>query len=431
MQFFKDEDSERVLICQMILDNKIIPELNTFIRTESFTNLDYAKCYERIINMFVTGTDVNQTLFMSDFKDLSMQKKLEIMDATFTSSNWKFYAGKVRDCYIAREMQKTLLGRAQELTPESAVSKVTQVLSDLNAILSNTSQSGICKYADMIPDWITEIDNRIRSKDAVVGTPTGIENLDDLLGGGLPNEIIYLGARPSIGKTALALQVANSVSKKMKTLFFEFEMQKTNVTTRAVVNESKLDIKKVNSGFLTLAQQQTLQAACERLYQNENMMFAFPRERDIGSIVATIRAQALSKGVRAVFIDHIGLIKPEGHYHSTWEGIKEISNTFQMLQRELGIMIFILIQLNKEAERKDADLANVSGSDTIVQDADIIMTLERERQKSATEFSIPAKLKIQKNRNGACGECPLIFMSRNVMFVVDNNPPDETKKKTA
>ena len=169
----------------------------------------------------------------------------------------------------------------------------------------------------------------------------------------------------------------------------------------------------------------------EGKYENQNMIFSFPKKRNILDVIATIRAQVAINGVNAVFIDHIGLIKPEGVYHSSWEGVREISNTLQMLQRELNIPIFTLIQLNREAERKDADLANISGSDVIVQDADIIMTLERKRQENQDETIIPATLRILKNRNGAWGEGPLVFIPHHVVFAVDTNPQQREERKPA
>ena len=430
-QLWNDTESEKIMLCQMLLDNKIIQEVNSYIRKEAFWNTIFAKCFELISKAFVAGMKVDQTLFMSEFKEIQMDVKLGIIDAAFSASNWKFYAEKIRNCYTARELQKLLLARASVVTPENANEIATKAMTEISDVLSSVVHTEIYTYADMIPQYMEELEKRYNSKGGTNGAPTKLENLDDLLGGGIPDEYIFLGARPSIGKTALALQIANAMTERKKTLFIELEMSQLGITERTVVNMSKIDIRKLRSGLLTVQNFEALQRVCGQLYENQNMIFSFPKKRNILDVIATIRAQVAINGVNAVFIDHIGLIKPEGVYHSSWEGVREISNTLQMLQRELNIPIFTLIQLNREAERKDADLANISGSDVIVQDADIIMTLERKRQENQDETIIPATLRILKNRNGACGECPLVFIPHHVVFAVDTNPQQREERKPA
>ena len=422
---FNDVESEKILLCQMLLDNKIIPEVNQTVNANSFYNPKYSKCFSEIVKMFVSGVKVDKPMFMTEFKDIDLTLKLEITDAIFSTANWRFYADKIRNCFIARQLRSLFLEKVDNITPENATEIAMESMTNTNEILSNVVQTEIFSYAEMIPEWMDSLEKRVQNRGTPCGTPTHLENLDDLLGGGLPDEYIFLGARPSIGKTALALQFANAMSEKKKVLFIELEMSRLGITERMVVNKSKIDIRNLRNGYLTQSHLMTLQNVCDKLYQNENIIFSFPKKRNINDIVATIRSQVALAGVNAVFIDHIGLIRAGGGYKANWEGVKDISNTLQMLQRELNIPFFTLIQLNREAERKESDLANISGSDVIVQDADIVMTLERKRQESADELFIPATLRILKNRNGACGDCHLLFMPKHVGFTVDTNPQEQ------
>ncbi len=425
MQIFYDFESEKILLCQMILDNKIIPEVTSLLKPDAFYELNARKCFNTFFEFFTRGLTVNEQLFLTEFKDIPTEFKTSVIQSTYTASNWEYYAEKIRNCYIARSCTTILSSKLQEIRPENAKDNVMNLLSDLNGVISNTTQTGLYTYADMIMPYMDKLNERVTNRSTPYGIPTGFETLDDLFGGGFPNEYAFLAARPSIGKTALALQIANKFSLKKKVLFFELEMTQTAVVERSVMNDGRIEGNKLRSGFMTQSEYGNLQACLGRLYDNTNIIFAFPKERGISNIIATIRSQVLSQGIEAVFIDHIGLIRGEGKYHSNWEGVKEISNRLQLLQRELNIPFFILSQLNREAEGKDGGLANVAGSDVIVQDADIVMVLERQRQKSQTEFCIPTKLHIDKNRNFACGSVYLNFFPRYAMFEVDKNPPQE------
>ena len=426
---FVDLESEKLILCQMLLDNRIIPEVTTVINKNAFSNPVHVMCYEYIIRKFSQGAKVDELLFINDLKEVETQTKVEISSATFSAANWNVYAGRIKNCYAAREVQKNFLSVLEDLSAENVTDITAAAMENVNDVLSNITRTRIVKYSDLIPAWMNKVEERYSNKNAALGTPTGLENIDDLFGGGLQDELIYLAARPSIGKTALALQIANTMSAKKNVLFFELEMTENGITERAVANASSIDIKTLRSGFLTLANFQTLQETCTRLFDNQNISFAFPEKRSIRDIITTIRARVMTDKVNAVFIDHIGLITPEGNHRSSWEGVAEISHKLQQLQRELKIPFFILTQLNRGAEGKDGELDNAAGSDTTVQDADVYMILNRERQKEASETMIPTKLVVKKNRNGACGTCYLTFLPRQVMFVVDNNPPPEEPEK--
>lgn len=424
MQAFCDTESEKILLCQMILDNKIIPEVNSALKANTFYNPVAAKCFALITEFFAKGVKVDELLLMTQFKEVPAAYKGEILEATATSSNWKFYASKIRDSFIARNCNQIMQAKSAEIRPENAKQKVMEALSELNEVLNNNIQPNILTYAEMIPGYLERLNERIQNRTVPFGTQTGIEPLDELFGGGFPDEYAFISARPSLGKTALALQIANKFSLKRKVLFIEFEMTEYSIMERTIMNESKLDGKKLRSGFMTEAEYGALNNCFSRLYDNKNMVFAFPRERNIDTVETLIRAQVISQQIGAVAIDQISYLKIEG-FKAKWEAQSEISKRLQSLQKELKIPFIVLAQQNKDAESKEGGIGTVAGTDGIAQDADIVMILERERQKSATDFCIPTKLKVEKNRNGGCGTVYLNFFPRYAMFEADPNPPIE------
>ena len=424
MQTYSDSESEKILLCQMILDNKIIPEINSSLKATTFYNPVAAKCFSLITEFFAKGVKVDELLLTTEFKEIPANYKTEIIDATMTPSNWKFYAGKIRDCFIARNCSQIMLSKAAEIRPENASKKVQEILSGLNEVMNNNVQPNIMTYADMIPGYLDKLNERITNRTVPFGIPTGFETLDELFGGGFPDEYAFISARPSIGKTALALQLANKFSLKRKILFVEFEMTEYSIMERTVMNESRLDGKKLRSGFMTEAEYGALNNCFGRLYDNKNMVFAFPRERNIDALVSLIRAQVISNQIGGVFIDQMSFLSVDG-FRAKWEAQSEISKRLQNLQKELKIPFIVLAQQNREAEGKDGGIGTVAGTDGIAQDADIVMILERQRQKDSSEFCIPTKLKIEKDRNAACGTVYLNFFPRYAMFEVDPNPPIE------
>lgn len=432
MQTFFDNESEKILLCQMILNNKIIPEVNSALKATTFYNPLSAKCFSQITEFFAKGMKVDELLLMTEFKEISAQYKGEVLNATTTASNWKFYADKIRNTFIARNCNQIMLAKSAEIRPENASQKIQETLSELNAVLNNNVQPHILTYTDMIPAYLDKLNERINNRTVPFGIPTGLETLDELFGGGFPDEYAFISARPSIGKTALALQLANKFSLKRKVLFIEFEMTETSIMERTIMNESKLDGRKLRSGFMTESEYGSLNNCFGRLYDNKNMVFAFPTDRNIDTIISMIRGQVISQQIGAVFIDQMSFLYIDG-FRAKWEMLAEISKRLQNLQKELKIPFVVLVQQNREAEGKDGGLGTIANADAMAQDADIVMILERERQKDASEFLVPTKLKVEKNRNFACGTVYLNFFPRYAMFEVDPNPPlgeeiEKTKK---
>ncbi len=424
MQTFYDTESENIVLCQMILDNKIIPEVNSVLKNNTFYNTVNGRFFSLITEHFARGNKIDELLVRTEFKEIPFEQQSKVLESTFTSNNWKFYANKIRDCFIARSCNKIMLAKSQEIQPNNARTKVMEVLSELNEVMSNSSKAEVCTYGDMIPSYLERFQERVKNRAATFGIPTGFETLDDLFGGGFPDEYAFISARPSIGKTALALQIANKFSLKRKVLFIEFEMTPDSIMTRTIMNEAKLDGRKLRNGFMTEAEFGALNNCFGRLYDNKNMVFAFPKERSIDSLVSLIRAQVLSQQVGAVFIDQMSFLTVDGT-RAKWEAQSEVSKRLQTLQKELRIPFVVLAQQNRDAEGKDGGMGTVAGTDGIAQDADIVMILDRQRQKSATEYCIPTKLKIEKNRNFACGTVHLNFFPRYAMFEVDPTPPQE------
>lgn len=431
---FYNLDAEKTLINQMVIDSSIIPNVYDTIKPETFYSTSYRLCYEVLISLARQCSPIDEVAFRLEVKNKVNQQVLDdVLDATFTAANWEYFAGVIKACYTSRAVFNTLSQALSELTEKNGGDIANTVLAEMGKISSNVSACEVHDINELACNFIQKLDAACQNHSEYTGIPTGLKNIDDITLG-LQPEYIVIGARPSLGKTALGEQMALHTSgafsadpsKGVKTAFIELEMSPNQLTERAIANLSHVPINKLRTGFLSSGQLSKVALKVQTLGSVENFIPVTCNTRKISDICACIRRLVRIDNVKIVFIDHIGLIHPNGNYKSSWEGVREISNTIQQLQRELGIPIVVLSQVGREVEGKKPSLADLRGSGAIEEDADTIMFIERDRQSDVTETKIPTLINIQKNRNGACGTAKLDFLPQEVMFM-DATETEEEK----
>ena len=257
------------------------------------------------------------------------------------------------------------------------------------------------------------IQARTQHRDEFSGIPSGFEFLDSLTSGFQNSELIIIGARPSIGKTALALTIADyiSVTKKIPSAFFSLEMSNMQLIHRLFSLESRVSSSKIRSGNLQLADFQKIQDAAGRLYEAPLYIVDMPNMKLL-DLRAMARQLCLQEGVKIIFIDYLGLIASENNAIPRHERFAEISQSLKSLARELNIPVIALSQVGRDAEGTAPTLANLRESGAIEQDADVVMFLHREKRESPD-----TELIVAKQRNGPVATVNLEFISECTRFV--------------
>lgn len=429
---FLDAESEKMLVCQMILRPDIISDVYNEVKPEMFSDADYRTGYEYLLKAFNMGSVIDQTMFAVGCEKLSMDKKMEITSATFTSSNWKFYADRVRNAYLGRTCLSICREVCGELTAENASESIARISGLASSALDDVGGGKRTVFGSVGMEFAKVLDYRMKHRGELSGYDTGLNCLNEALGG-LPNEYIIIAARPSMGKTALGEQIALKLSEKIKVCFWELEMSEVAMFERAVSSESRVEMARLRNAYVSRQQLGIVTGKLQALADNENLIIR-TGERRLNEIITTSRAEVRSRGCKAIMIDHAGLIRPGESHRSSWEGFVEISHALQGLQRELQVPVVVFSQLGREAEgAKSTTMANLRGSGAFEEDADVIIAIERERAKSATEFQIPTVLNIQKNRNGVTGPVRAVFMPKIVRFVdaVNDQPGQEAENERA
>ena len=235
------------------------------------------------------------------------------------------------------------------------------------------------------------------------------------------SEMIIIGARPSMGKTALALSMIQhiAIEKKIPTAFFSLEMSNVQVMQRLLSQESRLSGDKIRTGALKIEHFQRLQDAAGRIYLSPLWIDDTPNMKllELRSTARRLRAQ---NKVQIMFIDYIGLIQNENSKIPRHEQIGEVSRSLKSLARELKIPIVVLSQVGRQSEGNKPTLADLRDSGSIEQDADVIMFLHRERVETSGEGekpqTIPTELILSKQRNGPTGTAKITFIPRYAKF---------------
>lgn len=420
---FEDLESEKMLVCQMVLKPDIMAEVFAMVKPEAFVDQDYKKAYEYLIRMFNAGNKIDASMFTVGYDEISLDKRMAITEATFTAANWRFYAERIRNNYVARTCLETCRTICGGITADNAAESVSRLSGVASDILDSAGTGGRHVFGDVVADYVRDMDYRMLHRGELAGYDTGLQNLNEMLNG-LQSEYIIIAARPSMGKTALGEQIALKIAEKEKVCFWELEMGEKMMFERAVSLSSGVEMNKLKSAFMSEMQLNAVMGKIQSLGTNENFILR-TGTRNIDEIVTATRAEVLSRGCKAVFIDHAGLISTSGSYRATWESYVEISHKLQELQRELNVPVVVLSQLGRPAEgAKTTTMANIKGSGAFEEDADVIIAIERERAKASNEFQIPTVLNVQKNRNGPTGHVYAVFMPQKVKFV-DGKKPEE------
>lgn len=425
-----DVESEKVLINQMIIDDSIIDGVITKAPIESFYNQNYKKCYQVILDIAGRKEKVDLTSFWIECttkKVVPTNVLEEVTNAIASTVNWEFYATNVTKCYQARQLRKLLSEKNEQVDTENTEELITEISKEIENISNLSSDVVIKTQKEIMTELAYDINSMLKDPKSMMGYMTGLKAFDSITSG-INKEYIIICARPSMGKTFLAQQIALNVAKEHKVDFIELEMSAKQINFRNIAMLSNLKMNDIRySRGIDSMKVSRIQNAMEYLATelNKNYRVIEPVSRKLSSIISHIRRAVKRDGVEMVIIDHVGLIQSDNRYASAWEAPREISNGLQKLQRELGIPIIILSQRSRSSEggNNKGDLSTIRGSGAFEEDADLIITIEHARvtdeaqQAKGDSENIETELYISKNRNGNCGVGKCIFRPAFGKFV--------------
>lgn len=433
------------LIGSIILDPDVCGDVVQVIRTaDDFFRPAHAKLWSAILKLYDTHQSVDVVQLQQLMEDRGTLEEaggldyvVELADSVPSAANAVHYARIVREKAMVRQLIKASgeILRAAYTNPESAA----DLLDEAEQRIFKIAQESESRQAVELSDLIREAIERLEASDGqpLTGVGSGFSDLDTLTGGFQRGELIILAARPSMGKTALALNIAEHMASRSEPVgVFSLEMSASQLVQRVLASRSGVDGDRMRRNALRSSEFRALFAACDELRSAPMFIDDTP-----GLTLLQLRAKARrmkqQHGLQAIVIDYLQLMTSGHKTESRQQEVSEMSRGVKALARELDVPVICLSQLNRAAEQREGHrprMSDLRESGSIEQDADVIMMLHREsyyhrdeewRDENPGKINL-AELILTKQRNGPTGTIKLNWDSRSTRFreYVDASPAE-------
>ncbi|MDP2992990.1 MAG: replicative DNA helicase, partial [Deltaproteobacteria bacterium] len=308
-------------------------------------------------------------------------------------------------CYEKHDDVDNILDEAEQAIFEISQAKIKQSFYPIKQI---------------IKDSFKKIEQLYERKELITGVPTGFDDINKLTAGFQPSELIIIAGRPSMGKTSLALNIAQhaAIKANIPVAIFSLEMSNEQLAMRMLCAEAKVDAGNVRTGFLTEKDWQKLTQAASHLSTAPIFIDDTPAI-SILEMRAKARRLKSEHGLGLVIIDYLQLMRSKGYAERREQEISEISRSLKAMAKELHVPVVALSQLNRRVEdrpNKRPQLSDLRESGAIEQDADVIMFIYRDKVYNKNSDDMTAEVIIGKQRNGPTGLVKLTFLEQYSCF---------------
>jgi replicative DNA helicase len=423
-------EAEQSVIGSILLDPESIHTVLPLIRTDDFYQAAHQEIYYAMVQLAEQSRPID-LLTVTD--QLTKNGKLELVggagylsslaDNVHTSVNVQNYAGIVREKSTLREVISKSTKIIQEAFDEG--DQVDEFLDRIEHVIFEISEkrsgNSLIPLSEVVKEGFKTIERYYDSPDAMGGTPTGFHELDKLLSGLQPSDLLIIAARPSMGKTAFALNIAQNVAirSKVPVAIFSLEMSRAQLAMRMLCSEGRVDSAKLRGGGLTDEDWIRLTRAAGELseapvYIDDTAQVSALEMR------AKCRRLKASRGLGLVIVDYMQLMRGHGRIESREREISEISRSLKAMAKELNVPVIALSQLNRAVESRDNKrpmMVDLRESGAIEQDADVITFIYRDEVYNAESPELGvAEIIIGKHRNGPTGTAKLAFLNKYTRF---------------
>ncbi len=425
-------EAEQSVIGSMLMDKDAIPAAVDILTKEDFYSTQYGIMFECMVELYNEAKPIDLITVQNRLKEkdvppevASLEAVKDIINVVPTSTNIKTYANIVHDKAVMRRLIRTSEDIAN--TCYAGKESLDVILEDTEKNIFNVVQQK--NHGDIVP--ISEVAERVlskiekasKTKEKITGIPSGFSDLDYMTSGFQPSDLVIVAARPSMGKTALVLNMVRHVAMKKKRpcLVFSLEMSKEQLVNRLLSMESDINSQKLRTGELGDNDwEQLVQAVME--VGNSPIVIDDTTDMTVTELRSKCRKVKLEKGLDLIVIDYIQLMSGSGKKsENRQQEISEISRNLKGIAREMECPVIALSQLSRAPDQRPdhrPQIADLRESGSIEQDADIVMFIYRdERYNPDTEHPGEAELIVAKHRNGAVGTVNLVWKEDTTKFV--------------
>ena len=425
-------EAEQSVVGAMLMDKDAILAASEIICGDDFYQNAYGVIFHSMVELFNEGKPVDLITLQERLKEKEVPPEIsslefvrDLVAAVPTSANVRYYAQIVSDKAVMRKLIKmndelSNICYAGNEPLESVLEKTEKSVFQL---LQNRNAGEYVPIRQVVMNALEKVEKASKSKGTVTGIPTGFIDLDYKLSGLQPSDLVLVAARPSMGKTAFVLNIAQYVAfKKDKcTAIFSLEMSKEQLVNRLFSLESQVDAQALRTGNMKDSDWEKLIEAAGIIGQS-NLIIDDTPSISISELRSKCRKYKMEHGLDLIIIDYLQLMSGSvgGRSESRQQEISDISRSLKALARELNVPVIALSQLSRAVEQrpdKRPMLSDLRESGAIEQDADVVMFIYRdEYYNKDSEYKKQAEIIIAKQRNGPVGTVHLAWLGEYTKF---------------
>ena len=425
-------EAEKTALGGILLNNKNLNVVLSIISPEDFYKDSNRKIIEKIISLVDKGKPVDVVTLSEELQKEGNLDEVggasyvsSLMDGVPKSLNIEFYAQIIKEKSLLRQL---ILSSAKIISSsyeqrEDADQLLDEAQASIIEVAEQRVKPGFVPVGSLASPTLDMIKALHDRKETVTGIPTGFRDLDNLTAGFHGSEFIVIAARPSMGKTALCLNISQYAGLKTdySVGFFSLEMAKEQVMIRLLCAEAQLDLKKVRTGFIGERDFEKLKLSAEALSRSKIFIDESPA-LTVMEMKAKARRLKMEHNLDLVFIDYIQLMHPGGRFENRTQEMSYVSRSLKELAKDIKIPVVGISQLSRAPEKGRREpipqLSDLRESGAIEQDADVVIFIYRPEFYRPDDESIRgiADINVAKQRNGPTGKISLAFIREYVRF---------------
>ncbi len=430
-------EAEKSVLAACMLNAEAVEELVLKLKPENFFRPAHRIIFEAVYDLNIRRIPVDQ-ISLADTLNASGQLEavggkaylVELADNTFALTNWQNHADIVKRTAILREL---IFAAAQiNALAYDAPDDLNQVVEDAEKTLFNVTEkrvsSTFAKMDTLLVDAFEELTKLSEQKDHMAGVPTGFKDVDNLFHGFRGGDLVILAARPGVGKTSFALNLAvNAAKSGAAVAFFSLEMSAAQLVQRILCAEARVNLSKVRGGFISEGDWGAIADATNTLSKLELFIDDSPGLSILEARAKARRELRHARDKGLIIVDYLQLMQPPSVRRDGNRAVEvgEISRGLKVLAKEMDMPVLALSQLSRAVEmrgKKRPMLSDLRESGSIEQDADIVMFIDRSMDEVEAESDDrpdlgAAELIVAKHRNGPTRDIPLAFNADYTRFM--------------
>lgn len=424
---------EEDLVGYLIKDSKRIIDVIDILKPSDFYGVLSRTLYESICKMYkkdipIDLTTVLENIGVEKIKSIGGITKVSQIVSQAFGSNVQAYAKIIKKLSTKRQI---IISCTKAI--EEAYTEQQEPIGIINKLESSFIDTGIDKegtytIGEVLLDTVNTVEANFRNGGKITGVSTGYKKLDNAINGLVKKDLIILAARPSMGKTAMMLNIAKNIDRQNKVAIFELEMSKEKLGNRLLSAKTAIDSKNLSRGKIKEGDFERILAASSNYEAKNNIFINTNSSMSILDIKTECKRLKLKYGLDVIFIDHLGYLKPITPNAPRVQQVGDITKQAKAIAKELDVCVVLLSQLSRAVEQrqdKHPQLSDLRDSGNIEEDTDTVLFLYRddyyaEREQRESQKPGVVQVAVAKNRDGEAGWLDLNFLGEYQLIVEED-----------